>query len=137
MEITNKRHLAFAQEYISNGYNSTKAYMKVYGVNSSSAEVSGHRLLSNDKIRLYIDKHNAKTTKKFDISREWIAEELLKTIQDCNNDGDKRNKISAINSLTKLFGLDAPSKNETNIQIANIKLSDLIGFAEPTNDEEE
>jgi len=53
--LTEKQRL-FAIKYIELDFNATQAYVKVYKVSERTAEVNGHKLLRNAKIREYIDK---------------------------------------------------------------------------------
>ena len=125
MELKNKRHQLFLQEYLQNGRNATKAYMAVYAVDNDSAEVLGHKLLRNVKIQDVIAEEDAKLANKFNITREFIANKLLEVIEDAELNGDRKNKIAALNSLTKMFGLDSPQKQE--IEHKGI----LINFIKP------
>ena len=112
MELTNKRHEAFVREYLSNNRNATQAYKVVYKVDNDSAEVLGHKLLRNVKIQQYLAEEDNKIAKKFDITREFVAEKLLEVVNDADIAGDRKNKIAALNSLTKMFGLDSPIRQE-------------------------
>lgn len=55
----NEKQKIFADEYIRNGGNATKAYMKAYGVKGeATAAVNANKLLRNTKIGAYIRARN-------------------------------------------------------------------------------
>ena len=49
------KHEMFCQEYMSNGFNATKAYQAVYKVEYKQAESNASRLMGNDKIKGRLD----------------------------------------------------------------------------------
>ena len=112
-ELTNKKHQRFIEEYLINGRNGTKAYMSVYpDSKEESASVNATRLLGNVKIRLYLDAQEKKITEKFQITRESMANLLLSCIKDCKEAGDRKNLISAVTTLNKMYGLNSADKVE-------------------------
>lgn len=116
MEIKNKRHEAFVREYLTNSRNATKAYMAVYNVGTFSAEVLGHKLLSNIKVKAAIAEEDTKLAnkfeKKYEISKDILVNTLIKVIKDAQNDGDKKSIIQAVQVLNKMLGYDVPIKSE-------------------------
>jgi phage terminase small subunit len=123
--LKNKRHEAFVREYLSNNRNGVQAYMKVYGTDAKVAGVNATRLLDNASIQAEIAEEDNKIATKFEITREFIASKLIEVVNDSDAAGDRKNKIAALNSLTKMFGLDAPAKQE--IEHKGI----LINFIKP------
>lgn len=67
----------FADNYLTNGFNGTEA-AKSAGYSKKSAYVQAVRLLKNDKIKSYIEKHQNKLQKKAVAKSQKIIEELAK-----------------------------------------------------------
>ncbi len=76
-EMTDQQWL-FAQLYKADpNKNATKAYRKAYPKSSEKAAESGaSRLLSNAKVKSYLQESTDKAMKKFDITEERILQEL-------------------------------------------------------------
>ncbi|HYE12271.1 MAG TPA: terminase small subunit [Patescibacteria group bacterium] len=68
------KHKLFANEYIKNGQNATKAYLKAYPDvdNPESAKVLGSKLLTNINVRAYIDEQLKSIEDKSILSRDEI-----------------------------------------------------------------
>jgi phage terminase small subunit len=121
MEL-NERHKKFCDEYLINGFNGRKAYLSVYkSVKSdAAADVNASKLLSNTKIKEYLAKQQAVTSKKMDITREYITAEYLELIKSAKEEGldgqgsikDRTNWAKALVQLSKFLGFDAPDKIE-------------------------
>ena len=121
MELKNKKHQRFIENYLTNGRNGTKAYMAVYpDANAESANVNSTKLLTNANIRLYLEQEENKITEKFQITRESMANLLLDCIEDCKEASDRKNLIAAVNTLNKMFGINAPEKQEIEHRGINI-----------------
>jgi phage terminase small subunit len=115
------KHKAFCDEYLANGLNATQAYKSVYGVSDSVAGPSGDRLLKNAKIETYIQQEQEKTSKKLEITREFLINEYLELIKSAKSDEDfidRGNWNKSLAQLSKLLGLDAPIKQQTDITIS-------------------
>lgn len=70
----------FCNEYTTNGGNASEAYRKAYdasGMKYQSINVNASKLLKNAKIALRIAQLQAPVAKKYNITREYITEELL------------------------------------------------------------
>jgi phage terminase small subunit len=129
----NEKHKLFADEYINNGYNATKAYMTVYKTDKERvAEASASRLLSKVIIADYIKERQKEAQEELKIDREYIIKEYLDLITSCKiegNDGegtikDRANWSKALAQLSKMLGLDAPEKHEhTILQLGNININ--------------
>lgn len=76
--MMNIRHKNFADEYMANGKNGTRAYLAVYkSVKSEKvAEAAASRLLSNVIVKEYIDQEMAKSSEKLEIKREDMLQSL-------------------------------------------------------------
>lgn len=116
----NIKHKEFVSEYFINGFNATKAYMKVYDVDYNTAQVNGCKLLSNTKIKNEIALYKEEINKKFDNVNELIINTLIGIIID----GSEPNKIKAVNELNKMRGSHIETKN-INL---NSDLKDMFGF---------
>ena len=118
----NEKHKRFADEYLINGMNARHAYLSVYkSVKSeASADVNASKLLSNTKVKDYIAQKQTVTSKKFDITRDYITQEYLSLIESAKIEGidgqgtikDRTNWAKALAQLSKLLGLDASDKLE-------------------------
>jgi phage terminase small subunit len=112
------KHKAFCDEYLANGMNATQAYKSVYGVSDSVAGPSGDRLLKNAKIQEHLQKEQEKTSKKLEITREFLIKEYLELIESAKTDEnfiDRGNWNKSLAQLAKLLGLDAAIKQEITI----------------------
>jgi len=73
----NKNHAAFCCEYIKNGKNGTKAYLKIYKTtNKEAAGVSASKLLRNAKVIEYIESLQEKLEQKALATAGKIIKEL-------------------------------------------------------------
>jgi phage terminase small subunit len=130
-KLTNDEKL-FVKEYLSNGFNQTKAYLKIfpnttYGV----AATLSSKLLKKNHIKSFIEKEIEKAGEKMDLRKEDLIKDLLKIKEMCVSE-DKRsihNAIKAIEVLNKMLGYNAPEKTDVNIQ-GDIDISKLIDFGE-------
>lgn len=113
--MENKNHQAFCDEYLINGMNAALAYRSVYktAVSIEASEVSACRLLSNDKVKLYISAAQQASTIKAGITREELIEDLIKIKDDCKAKGVfTTHALKAIDMLCKMQGFNAPDKSE-------------------------
>ena len=110
------RHQMFADEYLSNGFNASAAYMVVYkGVDEDTAKANGSRLLAKDSIKAYIDEKILSLRQEKKIEREDLVNELLQIISSCKTQGvdgegkitDRSNWNKAVQTLSKLLGYDS------------------------------
>jgi len=63
----------FKNEYLLNGFNATRAYMKAFSVtNYNSAGVQAYDLMRKSKVRLEIDAQLTKTFTKMEVSNELL-----------------------------------------------------------------
>lgn len=121
------KHKAFCDEYLSNGLNATQAYKSVYKTNDKVSEASSSRLLSNVKLKEYIQQEMDKTSEKLEITREFLIKEYLELIESAKTDEnfiDRGNWNKSLSQLAKLLGLDAAIKQEITITEQPLFLDD-------------
>lgn len=125
----NEKQKIFCHEYIIE-WNITKSYKKAYNIeDDNSAAVSGHKLLSNAKIKQYIEFIKTDYEKEAGISKLSQINGLLEIIND--KDASNRDKISARTELNKMLGYNAPEKTEQNITLHDkLKKVGKIDFTE-------
>lgn len=114
--ITNKKHIAFINEYFINGFNATQAYISVYKkVNEETAKVNGCKLLTNTNILAEISKRQIEIKEKHEITVEELVT-VSKRIMVNNEDEKPGVSLKAIAELAKLSGSYATEKTETTIK---------------------
>lgn len=135
-EIKKPRHEAFCQEYYTNGFNGSQAYIKVYGKSGQTAEVNSSKLLRNTKIAARLAELSKGYQKKYEYTVEKLVEELNEIEElakqpihgSNNNNYDLTNWIKSKQEKAKLFGLYAPTitKQETQLLDKNGQPTDPI-----------
>lgn len=85
MDKLNKKELQFINEYLSNGFNGSKAYKKVYKSCKSdgTARTEASKLLAKPNIKKEIEKRQEELRAKSEIKREDILNDL-RIIKDVN-----------------------------------------------------
>lgn len=101
MEQAKQRHMRFAKEYVSNGFNATEAYLSVYpGATRKSAYTAGTMLLNRPLVKKIIKDAQDKAMSKLEVTTERIMQELariaLVDIGDLLNEDGGLRKISDI-----------------------------------------
>jgi len=125
MKKLNEKHIAFAEEYVRNGFKGSGAYQMVYKVKADVAKVNAHRLLSSFLIQDYISSiegsykiigHGLGMDKKFVLKR---LKELMVSKKKVYFKGDEIGEMedttaanSAIITFLKTTGDLAPEKIE-------------------------
>jgi len=125
MKGVKKRKLTLKQERFVEHYfktgNATDAARKS-GYSKKTAEAIGQENLTKPMIVSCLEQLRAKEAKKHEFTREKAAEML----QDAYNAGKKANQtgtmVQAVNSITKMFGLNEPDKTELTGSISVIKI---------------
>jgi phage terminase small subunit len=116
--LTPKEQL-FVNEYVTNGYNGTKAYMKAYDTdNDNVAAVNACVLLKKEKIQDALEVEEGGFRQ---IARQHKADKvaIVKKLQEIIfGDFDGKTIISAINTLAKLTGDFAPEKKSVHVEDA-------------------
>jgi phage terminase small subunit len=121
------KHKAFCDEYLANGLNATKSYKSVYKTNDKVSEAAASRLLSNVKVKEYIQQEMNKTSEKLEITREFLIKEYLELIESAKTDEnfiDRGNWNKSLAQLAKLLGLDAAIKQDITITEQPLFLDD-------------
>ena len=130
-KLKNKRHEAFCMEYRRNGFNAKQAYKTVYKTkNDRTAESAGERLLSKVEVQARLEELGKKDTLRYGIDMDKLVNDL----KDINEIGKKqmfyydkegnRNlrptdlnaSLKAIDTLIKIAGEYAPTKNDTTLR---------------------
>lgn len=104
----------FCQEYITNGFNATKAYQAVYKVDASQAVSNGARLMAKDNIRARLEELKQEIQEKFEIKKEDLLKDLVR-IKDDNIEDAPPFTMKAIEIINKMMGFDAPIKQNISI----------------------
>lgn len=125
------KYKEFIDIYLQNGRNATKAYLKLYPKCAyQTAQPNSSRLMKHPLTKAYLAERELELKEKYNITREKMADKLLTVVDQCENDGDRRSLLKAIEILNKIYGLDAPIKQEINHTGLN------INYIVPGNDKE-
>jgi hypothetical protein len=130
----NLKEQAFVSEYLLNGCNGKRAYMKAYeNDNENSSAVEAHKLLKKEKIKRALDEEEGgfkELAREYGADKKAIVKKLYHLIfepveivqKDKNGklnkievDRDGKEIIQAINTLAKLTGDFAPEKKEIKL----------------------
>lgn len=119
----NNNQRTFAQEYVKNGNNGTKAYMKAYpDCTYETAMANASDLLRNTKVKEYIESLQAEIEDKAIMSAkermEWLTKVVTGEIDEKIYMSDK---LKSIDILNKMDG-NYVTKVEGNIGITNIEV---------------
>lgn len=111
----NNNQITFCQEYIKNGNNGTKAYMKAYKkCTEETARRNASKLLTNTDVQEYIHSLQNKVEKKSIMSAEERMEFLTKVISGKIDDkvymGDKLKALDILNKMSGEYVLKAEVK---------------------------
>ncbi len=104
-------HKAFADEYLVNGFNATQAYLKAYPDSTEeAAESSASRLLSNAKVKEYIEEQK----KQIKEDAVMTKREKLKLLESWILDREERKsvRLKALEMHNKMTGDNEPEKIE-------------------------
>jgi phage terminase small subunit len=131
IKLTNNEKL-FIKEYLSNGFNQTQAYLKVFPkATYGTAATESSKLLKKPHIKDAVEKEVTKVGERIDLRKEDLINDLLKIKEMCISE-DKRsihNAIKAVEVLNKMLGYNAPQKTDVNLS-GDIDISKLIDFGE-------
>ena len=138
----------FAEEYVNTG-NASEAYRRAYDVSKTTSNdviaVEGSRLLSDPNVSLRVKELQKKEADSFQITRKDVAEGYLEIIKAWqylmdlaakdNLSKEQKSRFyllkemvkgsdyrGAYDSLAKMFGLNAPDKQEIEQKIHNINI---------------
>ncbi len=111
MDILSPKRLKFAQEYLLNGGNGTKAAITA-GYSKKTAHAQASRLLKDVKIKDYIVQQQVIQQEEFAWSKAKAFEALERILEATNmdNNAERKNYISALQEINKLFGTYEPDK---------------------------
>ena len=116
-ELTDQDKL-FINTYLTNGFNSTEAYLTIKpGTKRATAATQGCILLKKPHIAEGIKEIQEKTIKKLDITKDELIADLIK-IKDMNitNGANSFAAIKAIEVINKMLGFNAPEKQEVDMK---------------------
>ena len=103
----------FVDEYMLNGRNAVKSFMKFYKYsNYNSAGALACQLLKKPNVILYLAEKEAEVRQKYSLSKDLLINHLLDTVNDAKNEKDRKNLIKAIEVLNKMAGYNAVEKQE-------------------------
>lgn len=101
--LTDKQRL-FIQNYLSNGFNATKAYMDAYECDYNTANTNGPRLLVNASIRTVIDAEiDSLLANKKELTKK-VVDKYAEIAFD-KDDSSDGNRIRACDGLAKYLGM--------------------------------
>ena len=115
--MLNTKQRLFCEEYLSNGMNATKAYVKVYKRDTDTGYSA--QLLKKPEIREYIDARRKEMFEAYNIDYMRVMEEIAHI---AFGDVDSEDKISY---TSKLKALELLSKN-LNLQTVKTENKDVI-----------
>jgi phage terminase small subunit len=111
--MKNLKWKKFADEYLID-MNASRAYVAA-GYSNVTPEKNAYKLLEKKEIKEYIKKEQDKTTKKLQITREDIINDLIK-IKEANIDDWPPHALKALEMLNKMLGYNEPEKSEVTVR---------------------
>ena len=104
MKELNNKHKIFCREYVKNGLNGTKAYMKAYpDCTEETARINASKLLTKTNIQNYIkelqDKAESKDIMTTIQKKEFLTNMILK-----DKDANRTDRLRALDILNKMDG---------------------------------
>jgi phage terminase small subunit len=122
--MMNPKQQLFCEYYLSNGLNATQAYKDAYKmIDDNKASVSGSRLLRNVNVMEYLSKQQEKTSKKLQIKKEDLIQDLI-DIKENNKDDAPPFAIKAIEVINKMLGFNEPERQDITITEQPLFLDD-------------
>lgn len=124
----------FVEEYLIDS-NATQACIRA-GYSEKSAMEQGYQLLHKTSVKAEIERLQAETSKKLNVTKESLIQDLLEIKDLCKTDTRAiHNSISAINTINKMLGFNEPEKSEVKLD-GNIDISKLIEFDKDESSED-
>ena len=104
MKELNNKHKIFCREYVKNGLNGTKAYMKAYpNCTEETARINASKLLTKTNTQNYIkelqDKAESKDIMTTIQKKEFLTNMILK-----DKDANRTDRLRALDILNKMDG---------------------------------
>jgi hypothetical protein len=110
-----QRKKQVVDEAFSNGFNWTRAYMTIMGVEKPEmAKRAVYRMKQSKEVEDYITFKESEIQMKYAIDKDKIIRELVDLIEECKNETarDRNNLIKGIDMINKMFGYYTPEKHE-------------------------
>jgi hypothetical protein len=110
-----QRKKQVVDEAFSNGFNWTRAYMTIMGVEKPEmAKRAVYRMKQSKEVEDYISFKESEIQMKYAIDKDKIIRELVDLIDECKNETarDRNNLIKGIDMINKMFGYYTPEKHE-------------------------
>jgi phage terminase small subunit len=117
--LTDKQN-KFVDEYLVD-YNATQAAIRT-GYSKKTAYSQGQRLLKNVEIAAEINRRQAESSKKLQITREGLLSDLMEIAQD-NKKNFPPSALKAIEMIGKWLGYDKPEDGSTVEDDTEIKIT--------------
>lgn len=121
--------LAFVNEYCTNSNNASAAYKKVYskvikerGLNDAAIRNRAIKKLKDKTIQQLIKKRIKKMEERYNISTQYLIDELMEMIANCKVDSDRQNLLKSIDILNKMSGVYV-HKQEVDIKTEGIVIN--------------
>ncbi len=106
--LTNKKHIQFVDALFVLSMNATAAYKQVYKITDDNvAKAAASRLLANVNVSLEVSKRQILTSKKFNITKEELMQDLL----DIKNQTKSSFPPSSLKAI-EILGFNEPDKVE-------------------------
>ena len=127
MSLTARNKL-FIEEYITNGYNATQAYHKIYpDANMGTCKTKSYQLLKKPEVIEYLAQVQKERTQALGITPEKVLAELNDIAFAVKGDEDytTQHKLKALELIQKQIGAIAASKVEANVSQQVVIIDDL------------
>ena len=134
MKLTAKQQ-RFIEEYLID-LNATQAAIRA-GYSEKTAYAIGEENLRKPVIKAEIERLQAETSNKLQVTKEGLINDLLTIKELClTNARVTHNSIKAIEVISKMLGFESPKKVDITTNGESLNLKDLIEF-KPTNNEQD
>lgn len=110
----NKRHIAFAEEYLANGMNGTQAYKTIYPkASDETARANATKLLASTHIAQFLATQKKNTSTRLQVTKESLINDLMVIKDLCLTEPRYiNNSIKAIEVINKMLGYNEVEKTE-------------------------
>ncbi len=96
------KRLKFIQEYLKD-FDGQAAAIRA-GYSAHSARFLASQLLANKDVKAELEYRQRQNKIKYEIRREFTVEKLMKLIDECETDKDRKTLIKALDMLNKMSG---------------------------------
>jgi len=105
------KYRLFIKEYISNGFNGSRAYAKIYNIKASKGtDASASRLLTNVRVIKIYCEELAKLD--LDINQQYILSKILQLLETTSKDSVKKGLLEL---LAKIKNMIKPDTQQTTV----------------------